>query len=127
MALRFAVDGGTLSQRNVPSRELAENWWRAHEADGIFGDDADRFTTTEVEEALQMESVVEALTVNPEYLGKLLEYLAATSPARARLSYIGTWHLENAYETLGEEALRILEKTNLPSTIKAQILKGFVR
>lgn len=111
----------------LPSAELARAWWGAHEPGGIFADAAAAYSVDEIDDAQDMENLVAAFSQSPHHLGQMIEQLVATVPRPERLSFIGTWHLENGYQVLGDRVFEILDATDLSDEIKSAILAGFVR
>lgn len=74
---------------------------------------------------MEVSTIVDEFASDPRSLGRLIEVLAAVAPTKENLPFIGTVHLENAYISIGDEALQILESTHLPRESKIAILSGF--
>ena len=106
-------------------RDIAKRWWESRAPGGAFHKDSPDVAGEDLEKVTALEDSVEELTENPETLGALLEALVATAPEESRQAYIGTWHLENAYQVLGLRVFQILDSTRLDPMTKQRILSGF--
>lgn len=101
-------------------RQLAREWWAFHRDKGLLEAPEASFDSAQLN---RVDESVETLASRPETLGRILECLALEAPAENEVPFIGTWVLEDIYETR-ERAAAAVRASGVPTEVARRILSG---